>query len=96
MIKQTIDMLKRTFEMKDLGLTHFCLGLQFEYLPGGIFLHQSTYAEKVLQQFNMDKAHPVTSPMEIRSLDRYKDMFRKQSDNESLMGIKLNLTLLLL
>jgi hypothetical protein len=34
----------------------------------------------------MEKAHPVTSPMEIRSLDRDKHMLRKRSDNESLIG----------
>jgi hypothetical protein len=28
-IKQTIDMLRKAFEMKDLGQTHFCLGFNF-------------------------------------------------------------------
>jgi hypothetical protein len=28
-----------TFEMKDLGQTKFCLGLQLEHLPSGIFVY---------------------------------------------------------
>ena len=72
-------MLKQTFEMKDLGKTNYCLGLQFEYLPNGILIHQSTYTKKVLLQINVDKAHPITSPMEVRSLDREKDVFRKRT-----------------
>jgi hypothetical protein len=39
----TTHMLKKSFEMKDLGKTSYCLGLQFEHLPNGILLHQSTY-----------------------------------------------------
>jgi hypothetical protein len=59
-------MLRKAFEMKDLGQTHFFLGLQFNDLLDGIFLYNRTYAKKVLQQFKMGKTHPVTSPMEIK------------------------------
>jgi hypothetical protein len=31
--------LKTEFEMKDLGQTKFCLGIQLEYLPSGIFIY---------------------------------------------------------
>ena len=31
--------LKTEFEMKDLGQTKFCLGLQLEHLPSGILMH---------------------------------------------------------
>ena len=41
--------LKNEFEMKYLGKTKFCLGLQIEHLPNGILVHQSTYIEKVLK-----------------------------------------------
>ena len=51
--------LKNEFEMKDLGKTKVCLGLQIEHFPNGIFVHQSTYTEKVLREFLMDKAHPL-------------------------------------
>jgi hypothetical protein len=48
--------LKKEFEMKDLGKTKFCLGLQIEHLQMGILVHQSAYVKKVLEKFNMDKA----------------------------------------
>jgi hypothetical protein len=67
--------LKTEFEMKDLGQTKFCLGIQLEYLPSGIFIYQTTYIQKVLEKFNMDKAYPVKTPMVVRSLDMNKILF---------------------
>ena len=52
--------LTNEFEMKDLGQTKFCLELQIEHLEDGILLHQSTYIQKVLRQFNMDCCHPLS------------------------------------
>ena len=67
--------------MKDLGKTKFCLGLQIKHLPNGILVHQSTYTEKILKQFYMDKTHPLSTPMVGWSLDVKKDPFRPQEDN---------------
>ena len=72
--------------MKDHGKTKFCLGLQIEHLPNGILVHQSTYTEKVLKQFYMDKAHPLSTLMVVRSLDDKKDSFQPQEDNEKTLG----------
>ncbi|KAL0293473.1 UNVERIFIED_CONTAM: Copia protein [Sesamum radiatum] len=58
-IRQAADYLKSEFEMKDLGTTKYCLGLQFEHTKGGIFIHQSNYIEKVLKRFHMNNAHPL-------------------------------------
>ena len=49
------------FEMKDLGKTKFCLGLQLEHSPDGILVHQSAYTQKVLERFGFDKAYPNLS-----------------------------------
>ena len=35
--------LKTEFEMKVLGQTKFCLGLQLEHLCSGIFVYQAAY-----------------------------------------------------
>ena len=78
--------LKDEFEMKDLGKTKYCLGLQIEHKSNGILIHQSTYVEKVLKQFNKDKAHPLSSPMIVRSLDAKKDHFHPKEENEALLG----------
>ena len=83
---ETANYLKKEFEMKDLGKTRYCLGLQIEYFSNGIFVHQSTYTEKVLKRFYMDKAHPLNSPMIVRSLEVDKDPFRPKEENEKLLG----------
>jgi hypothetical protein len=81
-LTKTVDYLKNEFEMKDHDKTKFCLGLQIEHLPNEILIHQSTYIEKVLKHFHMDKAHPLSTPMVVRSLDVKKDPFRPQEDGE--------------
>ena len=74
-LTKTTNCLQNEFEMKDLSKTKFCLGLQIEHLSNGILVHQSTYTEKVLKQFYMDKAHPLSTPMVGRSLNVKKDPF---------------------
>jgi hypothetical protein len=78
--------LKTEFEMKDLGKTKFCLGLQLEHFPSGIFVYQAAYVQKILEKFNMDKAYPSRTPMVVRSLDMEKDPFRPRDDGEEILG----------
>ncbi|KAJ0530675.1 putative RNA-directed DNA polymerase [Helianthus annuus] len=85
-IEKTANILKREFEMKDLGTTKLCLGLQFEHLRNGTFIHQSNYIQKMLVRFNMDKAHPFSIPMVVRPLDPQKDPFRPQEEGEEVLG----------
>ena len=40
---KTIDYLKKEFEMKDLGKTKYCLGLQMEHCSDCVLIHKSTY-----------------------------------------------------
>ena len=80
-LTKTAAYLMKEFEMKNLGETKFYLDLQIEHLPTRIFIHQSTYTEKILKRFYMDKAHPLSSPMVVRSLDVKKDHFRPREDN---------------
>jgi len=49
-IEEAMAYLKMEFEIKDLGKTKFCLGLQLEHLPEGVFVHQSTYTKRVLEK----------------------------------------------
>ena len=83
---KTIDYLKKEFEMKDLGKTKYFLGLQIEHCSDGVLIHQSTYTEKVPKRFHMDKSHPLSSPMVVRSLEVTKDPFRLKEENEDLLG----------
>ncbi|RVW75329.1 Retrovirus-related Pol polyprotein from transposon TNT 1-94 [Vitis vinifera] len=84
-LTRTTNYLKKEFEMKDLGKTKFCLGLQIEHFPNGVLVHQSTYIKKVLKRFYMDKAHPLSSPMVVRSLD-VKKTISSLRKNEELLG----------
>jgi hypothetical protein len=45
-INEAQDHLKTKFEMKNLGKTKFCLGLQLEHIPMCILVHQSAYVKK--------------------------------------------------
>ena len=74
-IDEARNHLKTEFEMKDLGKTKFCIGLQIEHLHSGILVHQSAYIQKILEKFNMDKSYPAKAPMVIRSIDLEKDVF---------------------
>ena len=83
---KTTNYLKKKFEMKDLGKTRYCLGLQIEYCLNGVLIHQSPYTEKVLKRFYMDKTHPLSSPMVVWSLEVTKDPFRPKDETEELLG----------
>ncbi|KAK1427731.1 hypothetical protein QVD17_16425 [Tagetes erecta] len=45
-IHEAISLLKNEFEMKDLGKTKYCLGLQIEHMHNGILVHQSLNVNK--------------------------------------------------
>jgi Reverse transcriptase (RNA-dependent DNA polymerase) len=85
-IEKTAKLLKNEFEMKDLDVTKLCLGLQIEHFHNGIFVHQSNYIQKMLKRFNMDKAHPLSTSMVVRSLDVKKDSYRSRENNEKALG----------
>jgi hypothetical protein len=85
-IEEARNHLTTEFEMKDLGKTKYCLGLQLEHLPSGILVHQSSYIQKILEKFNMDKSYPSKTPMVVRSLEMEKDQFRPQEEGEEILG----------
>jgi hypothetical protein len=84
-IDEACNHLKKEFEIKDLGTTKFCLGLQTEHLQTGILVHQSTYVKKVLEKFNMDKAYPQRTPMIVCALEKDKDPFRPKQEGEEVL-----------
>ena len=88
-IEEASSCLKTEFKMKDLGKTKYRLGLHIEHLPEGIFVHQSIYLKKVLEKFYMDKSHPLSTPMVVRSLEVDKDPFRPKEDTENILGPKV-------
>lgn len=53
----------REFEMADIGLMSFYLGLEVRQSDDGIFVGQQAYVKEVLDRFNMSNSKPVATPM---------------------------------
>ena len=91
-INEARNHLTTKFEMKDLGQTKFCLGLQLEHLPSWNIYSSTTYIEKILEKFNMDKSYLSKTSMVVRSLDAEKDPFRPRDDGEEILGFGSSLS----
>lgn len=52
------------FEMTDLGLMSYFLGIEVSQVNGGIFISQKKYAGDILKKFKMDFANPIKTPVE--------------------------------
>ena len=85
-LTKTVEYLKREFKVKDLGKTKLCLGLELEHKKNGILVHQSDYTKRILELFNMDKSHPLSTPMVVRSLEPHKYPFRPKKSDEEILG----------
>ncbi|KAM2855266.1 hypothetical protein FF1_025609 [Malus domestica] len=81
--------LKSEFEMKDLGKTRYCLGLEIKHCSDGILVHQSNYTQQVLRHFNEDKAKPSSTPMVVRTLDTKRDPFRPKENEEEILELEV-------
>jgi hypothetical protein len=58
--------LSSEFEMKDLSLMHYFLGLEVWQSPERIFLNQGKYTVEILKRFDMLECKPVNTPMEAK------------------------------
>ena len=73
LIHQCKRELASEFEMKDLGLMHYFLGLEVWQRPGEIFLSQGKYVVKLLKRFGMVDCKSLSTPVELN--------FKKLSGN---------------
>ncbi|KAL7148111.1 hypothetical protein ABFS83_06G156000 [Erythranthe nasuta] len=80
------EYLKKEFEVKDLGKTKLCLGIELEHKNNGILIHQSAYTKRVLKKFNMENSNSLSTLMVVRNLDLEKDLFRPKEFNEEVLG----------
>eukprot|EP00253_Pinus_taeda_P022669 PITA_22669 len=55
--------LGREFEMKDLGLLHYFLGLEIWQRSDGLFVSQGKYSREILEKLHMHGCKPVDTPL---------------------------------
>ena len=63
-IMESKKKLAKEFEIKDLGLMHYFLGLEVWQSLEGIFLNQGKYAVEILKIFNMLECKSMSTPMD--------------------------------
>jgi len=54
--------LSKDFDLKDLERLHYLLGLQIDYTPFGLFVHQTKYTLDLLHKFSMSDCKPYKTP----------------------------------
>lgn len=64
MIEEFKRAMTREFEMTDLGIMKYFLGLEIRQEKTGIFVAQETYAKEILKRNKMADCNPVLTPME--------------------------------
>ena len=57
--------MEREFEMSDMGLMSYYLGMEVKQMKDGIFILQKGYAKTILKKFNMSDCKPVITPMKV-------------------------------
>ncbi|KAL0359588.1 UNVERIFIED_CONTAM: hypothetical protein Sangu_0808200 [Sesamum angustifolium] len=84
----------KTFEMSDLGLMHFFLGIEINQEKEGIFICQRKYTETLLKKFKMESCKTVTTPLVTGEKYQKEDASQKVDGSiyRSLIGSLLYLT----
>jgi hypothetical protein len=54
------------FEMIDLGLMSYFLGMKVKQSNGGIFICQKKYAKEMLKKFHMENYKNTSTPMNLK------------------------------
>ena len=63
MITDTKRKLAAKFEMKDLGMMHYFLGMEVWQSTDGVFLGQGKYTIEILKRFGMMDCKAIATPM---------------------------------
>jgi hypothetical protein len=65
-LKQFKGEMMGTFQMADMGMLHFYLGLELHQSDDGIMVSQGTYSMKILAAAGLSSCNPCHTPMETR------------------------------
>lgn len=87
------NMMKK-FEMSDMGLLHYFLGLEVKQGVDGIFISQRKYATDLLKRSSLLNCNPAPTPMNINEKLQLKDGSDKANEKSfrSLVGGLIFLT----
>ena len=58
--------MKKEFEISDLRLLSYFLGIEFKTIDNGTMMHQTKYAIDLLKKFNMFKCNSIVIAVETR------------------------------
>ncbi|KAH9751570.1 hypothetical protein KPL71_014344 [Citrus sinensis] len=68
----------KEFEMTDIGLTAYYLGIEVKQKEEDIFISQESYANEILKKFKMNDCKPISTPVEcgvrLSKLDEGEDI----------------------
>ena len=56
--------LNSSFNMSNLGLLHYFLGMEFKQCNDGNVIKQAKYIQSLLKRFNMEDCKPISTPAE--------------------------------
>ncbi|KAL3498624.1 hypothetical protein ACH5RR_041356 [Cinchona calisaya] len=86
--------MKRKFEMSNLGLLHYFLGLEVKQVEDGIFGLQRKYATNLLKRFNMLNCKFAATPMNLNEKLQVDDETKQTNASHfrSLVGGLIYLT----
>ena len=54
-----------------------------------MLVYQSTYTEKVVKRFHMNKSHPLNFIMVVHLLEGKKVLFYPKEDNEKILSLEV-------
>ena len=63
LIQSCKEDLTKEFEMKDMGLLHYFLGLEIWQRDGEFFVSQGKYSMEILGKFHMEGCKPMDTPL---------------------------------
>eukprot|EP00253_Pinus_taeda_P007963 PITA_07963 len=70
LIKSCKEDLAREFEMKDLGLMHYFMGMEVLEGDEELFISQGKYANTILKKFHMNRSKPMETPLAVKQLSQ--------------------------
>ncbi|CAJ2666383.1 unnamed protein product [Trifolium pratense] len=84
----------QAFEMTDLGLMTFFLGIEIKQNENDVFIYQKKYAKEILKKFQMEECKTVSTPMNQKEKLSKEDGFDKVDEGyyRSLIGCLMYLT----